>query len=140
MIVKFVKTSTVEWWWWLCLTTSVWGTNCAIHNRLRGQAIMPGLRMRAHMVALGGATVAQEKTNPLWPFIPFLLLLPCHRNHKSSSQSETFRRPTTTTHCSITRKKGSGKSSTLRKVLPREKVYPGGSLPRKKSTIHVRSL
>ena len=30
-------------------------------------------------------------------------------------------------------KNGSGKSSTLRKVLPREKVYPGRSLPQKKS-------
>ena len=35
---------------------------------------------------------------------------------------------------------GSGKSSTPRKVLPREKVYPGKSLPRKKSTILVQSL
>ena len=35
---------------------------------------------------------------------------------------------------------GSGKSSTPRKVLPREKVYPRRSLPRKKSTILVQSL
>ena len=34
---------------------------------------------------------------------------------------------------------GSGKSSTPRKVLPREKVYPGKSLPWKKSTILIQS-
>ena len=34
---------------------------------------------------------------------------------------------------------GSGKSSTPRKVLPREKVYPGKSLRRKKSTILIQS-
>ena len=44
----------VERWWWLCLTTSVWGTNCAIHNRLRGQAIKLGPRTEKRGAAGGG--------------------------------------------------------------------------------------
>ena len=41
--------------------------------------------------------------------------------------------------CGLREKFYPEKSSTPRKVLPREKVYPGKSLPRKKSTILIQS-